>query len=351
MPVMVVPMSLATVAIDTFMTVLSSVIRNCADASVKSTIPVALAAVPTPVSALCGTNPPSSDLLVTVPARRCARATVGPVSAVLVSRFLALGDSFTEGLSDLERPDGRPLGWADRLAAALAMDAPDLTYANLAIRGKLLRQVVDEQIIEVPALIEDAEATLVSFHAGPNDVLRPRADVPDVRSEYELAVRELSGLGVRLLLFTVIPRVGGTGRTAQQLAARFEAFNDGVRACVERYGATLVDLGSLAPMQDRRLWNDDRLHLAPQGHRRVAAAALSALGSTDEVALGGPPGWWTQPLPPASSRGRAQDLREDAAWFRRHLVPWAIRRMRGTSSGDGMTAKQPLPQPVVAATI
>jgi lysophospholipase L1-like esterase len=268
-----------------------------------------------------------------------------------VSRFLALGDSFTEGLSDIDRADGRPAGWADRLAAALALDAPDLTYANLAVRGKLLRQVVDEQIAEVPPLVEDAASTLVSFHGGPNDVLRPRADVPDVRSEYELAVRHLSGLGVQLLLFTVIPRVGGTGGAAQRLAARFEAFNDGVRACVERYGATLVDLGGLTALQDRRLWNDDRLHLTPDGHRRVAAAALHALGATDQAALGGPVGWWAQPLPPAPPRSRSQDLRDDAEWVRRHLLPWAMRRVRGTSSGDGLSAKQPEPRSVVAARI
>jgi hypothetical protein len=78
---------------------------------------------------------------------------------------------------------------------------------------------------------------------------------------------------------------------------------------------------------------------------------LNALGNGDDAALGGPPAWWTQPLPPASSRGRAQELRDDAAWIRHHLVPWAIRRMRGTSSGDGMSAKQAKPLPVVAAAI
>src|SRR5512135_3053367 len=43
-PVTVVPTSLATVAIDTFITELSSVIRNCAEASVSNTIPAAPAA-------------------------------------------------------------------------------------------------------------------------------------------------------------------------------------------------------------------------------------------------------------------------------------------------------------------
>src|SRR5690348_4916330 len=58
-------------------------------------------------------------------------------------RFVALGDSTTEGLMDLN-PDGTYRGWADRLAERLAQDEPDLLYANLAVRGKLARQVREE---------------------------------------------------------------------------------------------------------------------------------------------------------------------------------------------------------------
>ena len=47
MPVTVVPTSLATVAIDTFITDVSSVMRNCAEASVRSTTEAALAAAST----------------------------------------------------------------------------------------------------------------------------------------------------------------------------------------------------------------------------------------------------------------------------------------------------------------
>ena len=45
-PVTVVPTSFATVAIETFITELSSVIRNCPAASVSSTTPAAEAALP-----------------------------------------------------------------------------------------------------------------------------------------------------------------------------------------------------------------------------------------------------------------------------------------------------------------
>jgi lysophospholipase L1-like esterase len=266
-------------------------------------------------------------------------------------RFVALGDSFTEGLSDIARADGRPRGWADRLAAALATLEPDFDYANLAVRGKLLGQVMFDQATQLPDLLVTPSLTLVSFHAGANDVLRPRSDLPDLRSEYELAIREIVSHGATVMVFTVIPRAGGTGRTAARLASRFSAFNDGVYACVDRYGLTLVDLAKLDALQDRRLWNDDRLHLAPEGHRRVAAAALAALGCTDDSLLGGSSGWWRQPVPPDDTRSRGADLADDAQWVRKHLAPWVVRRMRGTSSGDGMSAKQPEPTHVVAAPL
>ena len=58
-------------------------------------------------------------------------------------RFVALGDSFTEGLMDEVGPDGRHRGWADRVAEALAArasaeGADGIEYANLAVRGRLV---------------------------------------------------------------------------------------------------------------------------------------------------------------------------------------------------------------------
>jgi lysophospholipase L1-like esterase len=253
--------------------------------------------------------------------------------------FVALGDSFTEGLEDELGPDGRHRGWADRVAAALAIRNGKLRYANLAIRGRLLEQVIAEQ---VPMALGLAPS-LISFHAGPNDVLRPRVDLPSLLARYEEAVAQLSAGGAQVLLFTVIARAGGTGRTADLLAGRFEAFNEVARSAAERHGCLLVDLGSAPALQDRRLWHEDRLHLAPEGHARVAAAVLERLGETDPQLLGGDPDWWRAPLPARplrSARTRGADLRADVRWVRRYFVPWVGRRLRGVSSGDLVTAKQ-----------
>ena len=91
-----------------------------------------------------------------------------------IDTFVAIGDSFTEGLND-PAPGGGFRGWADLVAGALAAQRPGLfRYANLAIRGKLLGQVVAEQVPRAVELAPD----LVSLAAGGNDILRG-ADVDD----------------------------------------------------------------------------------------------------------------------------------------------------------------------------
>jgi lysophospholipase L1-like esterase len=245
----------------------------------------------------------------------------------VIRTFVALGDSFTEGLEDEIGPAGRHRGWADRVAAELARTEGSLRYANLAVRGRLLDQVVATQLPIALGL----EPDLVSFHAGPNDLLRPRADPPALLARYDAAVGTLAGAGIRTILFTVVERTG-TGRTADRLAARFHAFNAGVRKTAGRHGAVLVDLAAVPVLRDRRLWHEDRLHLAPEGHARVAAAVLAALGIEQSD-------WWRSELPGSPRANRAAALVADARWVRVHLLPWIGRRIRGVSSGDLIVAK------------
>ena len=265
-----------------------------------------------------------------------------------LKRFLALGDSFTEGMSDELRPDGRYRGWADRLADALAEKDPELTYAKLAVRGKLLDQVVVEQLNPALRMMDDPTTTLVSFHGGPNDALRPRVDLGDLTRRYDRAVRLLRDSGATVMLFTVIERAGGSGRTAARLAQRFEALNDAIRETATRHGARLVDQAAVPALQDRRMWNPDRLHLAPEGHRRVAALAFQTLGRVDASSRDNESPWWTMPLPPPPPASRSQEIAADVQWLRSHLAPWIGRRLRGVSSGDGVRSKDSAPHSVVS---
>jgi lysophospholipase L1-like esterase len=280
-----------------------------------------------------------------------------------IGSFVALGDSFTEGLGD-PYADGsgyRGLGyggwswrgWADRFAERLAAERlatgrPGPRYANLAVRGKLVGEVAAEQVPVAIAMASD----LVSIAAGGNDLLRPRAD-PDALAEvFGTAVAGLRAAGSEVLVFTGFdPRAFPLVRL---IRGKVAAYNMHLRAIADRYDCHLVDLWSMRVLDDPREWSQDRLHLNPDGHRRVALRACEVMGvGVDED--------WREPLPPrlrpeevltkTTSRSRAAALsssagwlkarRLDARWAREYAVPWVGRRLRGVSSGDGIPPKRP----------
>ena len=246
-------------------------------------------------------------------------------------RYVAIGDSFTEGVGD-PAPDGSLVGWADRLAGLLSAAQGGVEYANLAVRGRLLGQVVDEQL---PAALELAP-DLVSVVAGGNDLLRPGGDPDALAAVMEGAVAQLRAAGADVLLATgVDPRATPIiGRTR----GRSATYNAHLWSIAARHGAFVLDQWGSAWVQDPRMWDVDRLHLAPEGHRRTAASAAAVLGLDVDPA-------WSVPLDPAPVLPRRERLAGELAWVRSFVVPWVGRRVRGRSSGDGRTAKRPVPTP------
>lgn len=241
--------------------------------------------------------------------------------------FVALGDSFTEGLED-PHADGTYRGWADRLAEALAEHNPDLRYANLAVRGKLLQQIVDDQ---VPQAVELRPA-LVAFTAGGNDIIRPGGD-PDALAEiFDRAVGTLRKTGAQVLIST-----GFDTRTTpvlRHVRGKVATYNAHLRAIADKHGCPVVDLWSMRVLQDPQAWSADRLHLSSDGHRRVALRAAEALGLpvTED---------WREPWPESPQQPWHVQRAQDFQWAREHLAPWIGRRLRGRSNGDGRTAKRP----------
>ncbi len=238
--------------------------------------------------------------------------------------FIALGDSFTEGLNDV-RPDGTFAGWADRLADLLAADDPDLRYANLAVRGRVLGQIIDDQV----AVALERRPDLVSFSAGGNDMLRRSSDPDEVATRYEAAVVQLRAAGSQVMVFVGFD-VGATP-VLRLVRGKIAVYNEHLRVIAARQGCVLVDLWALATLRDRRSFSEDRLHLSAGGHERVARSAARALGRP----AADPDEPW--PLMTYTAPGR----REDLLWARTHLLPWVGRHLRGRSSGDGLEAKRP----------
>ncbi|MGW0737942.1 SGNH/GDSL hydrolase family protein [Streptomyces sp. NPDC002851] len=241
--------------------------------------------------------------------------------------YAAIGDSFTEGVGD-PGPDGAFVGWADRLAVLLADRHPEHTfqYANLAVRGKLLDQIVADQVPQARRLAPD----LVSLCAGGNDIIRPGSDPDDVAERFERAVADLAEAAGTVLIATGFDTRGVP--VLKHLRGKIATYNVHLRAIADRYRCPVLDLWSLKSVQDRRAWDGDRLHLSPEGHTRVALRAGQVLGL--EV-----PADPDQPWPPQQPRGTLEVRRDDIQWAREYLVPWIGRRLRGESSGDHVAAK------------
>jgi lysophospholipase L1-like esterase len=246
--------------------------------------------------------------------------------------FVATGDSFTEGFGD-PYPDGTCRGWADRFAAHLAATSPGLTYANLAIRGKLLGQVIDEQLPTAIRLAPD----LVSIAAGGNDLLRPGADPDVLAASFDHAVAALRSAGCTVMLFSGFDPGGFP--LIRLVRGKVAAYNAQLRQIARRHDCLHVDLWSMSVLADPREWCADRLHLAPDGHRRVALRACEVAGVPAA-------GDWREPLPPQLAAGWLTARRRDVSWARTYAAPWLGRRLRGISSGDGLDAKRPDLQPL-----
>jgi lysophospholipase L1-like esterase len=261
---------------------------------------------------------------------------VTPVAAPrpVWTRYVAIGDSFTEGMSDPDpaRPDAY-VGWADRLAHHLdaIAEAEHLPfgYANLAVRGRKLGDVVGPQLEAALTMTPD----LVSMVGGGNDLLRPSVDLDGLASRIEDAVVRIRRTGADVMLAT--PTDTRDAGLFKALRSRHAVHSANIFTIAQRHGCHVLNLWGMASLRDWRMWADDRIHLTSEGHRRVALAALTALGHDTDLAD------WTTPLPPADRATRGDELRGHADWARTHARPWVQRRLRGESSGDAVVAKRP----------
>lgn len=258
---------------------------------------------------------------------------VVPGNAVGFRSFVALGDSFTEGMVD-KLPDGSLRGWADLVAERLSGYDEDFRYANLAVRGRLVKQI---SIDQVPTALSMG-ADLVSLATGLNDVARPGCDLEAIGHYLEQCVRMLTASGARVVMFQSVD-FRYRMPSLRRFAPRVIRLGEMVEALRERYGVVVVDLSVERIFDDPRLWAPDRVHLATEGHRRIAEAVIEALGYEPSFD-------WRAPLPPRKRPWAVVRMYANVVWTIRFLAPWIRRRMTGRSSGDGLEAKRPQLTPV-----
>jgi lysophospholipase L1-like esterase len=245
-----------------------------------------------------------------------------------------MGDSQTEGLWDGDDTVGL-MGFADRLAGLIDGQYSGLTYANLAVRGRRIRNLLDEQLPKALAMQPD----LVTVCIGMNDVTRPGAYFDRALADLDDLHDQLAGSGATVAT-TTFPDLAQIVPVGRFLGPRVIRINEAIRKAAERHGFRLVDLYGAPSMTEAHTWSSDRVHGSAKGHALFAAAAAEALG------LPGSNHDWAQAsdgAAPSSLRSRAHS---QLLWTQNMLMPWLWGHARGRSAGDGRVPRRPRLDPL-----
>ncbi|GAA3158315.1 hypothetical protein GCM10010521_52900 [Streptomyces rameus] len=229
-------------------------------------------------------------------------------------RFVAVGDSLTEGVGDPHGTGWR--GWAALLAASLAEDSEHVRFTNLAVSGAQTRDVRERQ---TPAALE-LRPDLVSVVIGVNDTLRSTFDIHAVAVNLDEVYAAFARQGATLLT-ACLPDPGAMlglpDALARPLARRQRAVNEVVHALSDRYGAVHLHAADGVWVTDRTLWSADRLHPGERGHRQLAARYHAMLAEAGR-ATGRPP----SPEPELPAPTRTASL----WWLATAGTGWVVRR-------------------------
>jgi lysophospholipase L1-like esterase len=244
-------------------------------------------------------------------------------------RYVAIGDSQSEGLWDGDDTVG-VLGFADRLAAMIDARYPGLEYANLAIRGKLIADVLNEQVPQALAMQPD----LITVCVGMNDVIQPGRSFSRALADLGRLYAALAESGATVVT-TTFPNVAQFIPLGRLVSTRLTQINEANRAAAHRLGFRLVELSGAASMRDLDTWAIDRVHASTKGHILFAAAAAEALNLPDSNHD------WAQANPDATQLSLAAAAYGRLRWTQSNFMPWVWRRLRGVSSADGRVPKRP----------
>lgn len=273
-------------------------------------------------------------------------------------RFVALGDSLTEGVGD---PVGdRWRGWAALLARGLAPVDAAVEFTNLALSGAQSRDVLERQTPEALALRPD----IVSVVIGVNDTLRCTFDIHSVAERLDTvyaAFRARDTLVMTACLPDPGSMLGLPGALARPLARRQRAVNTVVHALSERHGALHLHAAEEEWLTDRAMWSADRLHPGERGHRQLALrfhALLAARG----IATGAAPAAEPEFAAPTRSASLWWLATAGTGWVARRctdLLPQLLtlaasevrHRARGTSSRLDLSAAHAVSAALAALSV
>ncbi|MEU8591372.1 SGNH/GDSL hydrolase family protein [Streptomyces sp. NPDC048664] len=267
-------------------------------------------------------------------------------------RFVALGDSLTEGVGD-------PVGDTWRGWAALLAEGLPARFTNLAVSGAQTRDVLERQ---TPAALE-LTPDLVSVVIGVNDTLRCTFDIHAVAARLDQVYAAFRAQGA-VLLTACLPDPGSMlrlpGSLARPLARRQRAVNTVVHALSERYGAVHLHAAEGGWVTDRAMWSADRLHPGERGHRQLALHFHELLARKG-LATGTAPSADPEFAPPTRSASLWWLATAGTGWVARRctdLLPQLLtlaasevrHKARGTSARLDLTASHAVTAALAALT-
>lgn len=276
----------------------------------------------------------SADVAHVIARRDRLPVTVTTVAGSGYSRYVAVGDSQTEGLWDLD-DSGALIGFADRLARMVDLHSPGLQYANLAIRGKRIRDVLDVQLPQALSMQPD----LITVCVGMNDVTRPGRKFQQALLDLDVLHDELARSGATVVT-TTFPDITQILPAGRLLVSRVIQINEVIRAAAARHGFRLVDLYDAPSMTNPAVWSPDRVHGSRTGHLLFAAAAAEALE------LPGANHDWAHAEAGDEYRSLRSRMYSQVLWTQNMFMPWIWRHLRGRSAFHGRVSRHPELTPI-----
>ena len=242
-------------------------------------------------------------------------------------KYVALGDSLTEGLGD----DGfsknrKDKGWADRLANLLACEAANagqsFSYANLAIRGQNTLSILTCQL----ELALDMKPDLVTIMTGANDLRSLNERLPSMVALMRGAISRLQAIGTKVVLISLAQPAHLD--FAKSFVQRSKVWAQTLQELASELDVELVNVNQMAVFSSLQYWSGDLVHYSARGHIKITNAVAEQL------------------------KLEVRDYSEPMAGLEKlsvlHMIKWSIvdvlpfigRQIRGVNAGTGMEPKE-----------
>jgi len=210
--------------------------------------------------------------------------TVEPPPRIRATRFVAFGDSMSDGVlgfAPLEVGDpGPPVGYAFKLRTLLAAryTAQDFSVTDEGVGGENIAR----GLARLPGVLSrDAPEALLLLE-GVNNLNGGRdAAIPDVVNGLRSMVRLARDRGIVVFLATLLPQRPGGFRAFAP--ASIAPANDLIRGVALAEGAVLVDLYQVFDGQTDSLLGPDGLHPNDAGYHKMAETFFTAIRDRLEV--------------------------------------------------------------------